>query len=173
MTLYFSWWKEGWEKTALLKRQPYLYFFTLCRDKPCAGLCGTSQNGSPWIDFSLGTVETHTFFLCVFLVYAENPNHLGPLVFSISVNIGGSYFSVNDLQTSLSRLSKQSEGVSEDLCKFLQQKCWFDMLQPADVYRSEPIRRASPALVTGSCLHETQMGVSSHCKKEGGEWVWL
>ena len=64
MTLHFSWWKEGWEKTALLKRQPYLYFSPRCRDKPCAGLCGTSQNGSPWTDFSLGTVETHTFF-CV------------------------------------------------------------------------------------------------------------
>lgn len=109
MTLHFSWWKEGWEKTALLKRQPYLYFFPLCRDKPCAGLCGTSQNGSPWTDFSLGTVETHAFF-CVFLVYVENLNHLGPLVFSSSVNIGGSYFSVNDLQTSLSRLSKQSRA---------------------------------------------------------------
>lgn len=72
----------------------------------------------------------------------------------------------------LSRLSKQSEGVSEDLCKFLQQKMLVSMLQPADVYRSG-FRQEGHLLHSslGVVCMETQMGVSSHCKKEGGEWV--
>lgn len=48
----------------------------------------------------------------------ENLIHFEGLVISFRVNIGGSYFSVNSLQTSLSRSSKQSKA--KERCAGLQ-----------------------------------------------------
>lgn len=69
----------------------------------CWALWNLTKWQSPnWL-FSRNHWDPHPL-LCFWSSQTENLNHLEGLVLSFNVNIGGSYFSLNGLQTSLSRL---------------------------------------------------------------------